>query len=82
MFKLEPDTFDSNRKTFLACARLAEVLLVILTLGLILLALVGLNRDTLYLLGERPIWGAFLSGYLTAGSLWWACRWSARRADD
>ena len=82
MFGLEPDTFSSSRKTFLACAKLLRALFFILVASLIVLFLIGLRNGVPYLLAERSIWGAYLSGFLTTGSLWWACRWSARRSDD
>ena len=82
MFGLEKDTFDSNRKTYLACAKMLRALLLVLFLSLLVLIGIGVRDGSFSFLAERSVWGMYLSGFLTSSSLWWACRWSAARADD
>ena len=82
MFGLDDKTFDSNKATFEACYRMLCIALAILALSVVVSFVIGLKKDTLYVLMQPSVLKMYLSGFLTMGSLCWACRWSARREDD
>ena len=82
MFGLEKDTFESNQKTFLACAGGMRLAFCLLCFSLLLSVALSFRDGNFDVLAQRSVISMYLSGLLTTGSLWWALSWSAARADD
>ena len=82
MFDLDKELFNSNKAMYRACYLGLGLALVLLAVSVLLSLIIGLKQNNLHVLVQPSVLGMYLSGFLTMGSLCWACYWSAQREDD